>query len=136
MVGWEEAYIGEQSIIRPPAAKNAAMTAAHSSLSLASLPTLKVIQLPSPTAGSLSPVDGIGLVMGSCARAWPGSTAPAAVATTPCTTARRVVFMRRNIGSPDDFSSPPAQSARQELSPGVQARSPYSNRPAAWASMV
>src|SRR5262249_6901393 len=95
MVGCDDAYIGEESIIRPPAAKNAAITAAHSSRSLASLPTLNVIQLPRPTTGSISPVDGIGLVRGEgfCAPALPASTAQAAVARTPCSAARRVTFM-------------------------------------------
>src|SRR5215210_1569580 len=45
MVGCEEPYMGELSIIRPPAPKKAAMTAVHSSFSLGSLPTLNVIEL-------------------------------------------------------------------------------------------
>jgi len=52
--------MGEESIMRPPAWKNAAMTPAHSSLSTASPPTLKVIQVPSPTIGTASRVEGIG----------------------------------------------------------------------------
>jgi hypothetical protein len=56
--------MGDESIIRPPAEKNAPITAAHSSLSSASAPTLKVIQVPSPTTGSASPVEGIGFVNG------------------------------------------------------------------------
>ena len=36
------------------------MTAAHSSRRTGSSPTLKVIQLPSPTTGSASPLEGIG----------------------------------------------------------------------------
>ena len=47
----------------PPASKKAAITAAHSSWSTRSSPTLKVIQLPRPTTGNGSPVDGIGLVI-------------------------------------------------------------------------
>jgi hypothetical protein len=64
MTACEEPYIGDESIIRPPAAKKALMTAAHSSRSPTSSPTLKVIQLPSPTTGSRSPVEGIGFVIG------------------------------------------------------------------------
>ncbi len=45
--------------MRPPSLKNAAVTAAHSSSRTGSLPTLKVIQLPSPTTGTSSPVVGI-----------------------------------------------------------------------------
>ena len=46
--------------MRPPASKKAAMTRAHSSRSAGSLPTLKVIQVPSPTIGISSRVEGIG----------------------------------------------------------------------------
>jgi hypothetical protein len=46
--------------MRPPASKKAAMTAAHSSRSSGSSPTLKVIQVPSPTIGISSRVEGIG----------------------------------------------------------------------------
>ena len=68
MTACDEPYIGEESIIRPPARKNARMTAAHSSRSSGSSPTLKVIQLPSPTTGSCSPLEGIGRVIGACLR--------------------------------------------------------------------
>ena len=44
------------------------MTSAQASRAMMSSPTLKVIQLPSPTTGNVSPVDGIGLVM--IARPW------------------------------------------------------------------
>src|SRR5262245_42922733 len=44
------------------------MTSAQASRATMSSPTLKVIQLPSPTTGNVSPVDGIGLVM--IARPW------------------------------------------------------------------
>src|SRR5262245_10603496 len=44
------------------------MTSAQASRATTSSPTLKVIQLPSPTTGNVSPVDGIGLVM--IARPW------------------------------------------------------------------
>src|SRR6266480_1031066 len=59
---WDEPYMGEESIRRPPESKNARITCAQASRATASSPTLKVIQLPSPTAGSSSPVEGIGLL--------------------------------------------------------------------------
>src|SRR5215475_11932280 len=58
---WDEPYMGEESIRRPPESKKAPITCAQASRAIGSLPTLKVIQLPSPTAGSSSPVEGIGL---------------------------------------------------------------------------
>jgi hypothetical protein len=58
----EEPYIGEESIMRPPAAKNARITLRSNRARRRSLPTLKVIQLPSPTSGIASPLDGIGRV--------------------------------------------------------------------------
>src|SRR5262249_11954364 len=51
----------EESIRRPPESKKAPITCAQVSRAIGSLPTLNVIQLPSPTAGSSSPVEGIGL---------------------------------------------------------------------------
>jgi hypothetical protein len=54
--------MGEESIRRPPESKKARITSAQASRATVSLPTLKVIQLPSPTAGSSSPVEGIGLL--------------------------------------------------------------------------
>jgi hypothetical protein len=56
MVGCEEPYMGELSIRRPPSAKKARTTSAQASRAAGSLPTLKVIQLPSPTTGSASPL--------------------------------------------------------------------------------
>src|SRR5436309_15612403 len=64
MTAWDEPYIGDESMRRPPSWKKACMTAAHSSRSSGSSPTLKVIQLPRPTTGIFSPLDGIGLVAG------------------------------------------------------------------------
>src|SRR5215831_8414739 len=58
---WDEPYMGEESIRRPPESKKAPITCAQASRAIGSLPTLKVIQLPSPTAGSSSPVEAIGL---------------------------------------------------------------------------
>ncbi len=55
--------MGDESISRPPSRKNARITAAHSSRSSVSSPTLKVIQLPRPTTGSRSPEEGMGRVM-------------------------------------------------------------------------
>ena len=75
--------MGELSIIRPPASKKAAMTSAHSSRRTGSSPTLKVIQEPSPTSGSASPLDGTGRVSGggACAVTMEGvRTAAAPVA--------------------------------------------------------
>src|SRR4030095_14139288 len=57
---WEDPYMGEKSIRRPPESKKAPITCAQASRATGSLPTLKVIQLPSPTAGSSSPGEGIG----------------------------------------------------------------------------
>ncbi len=104
MTAWEEPYIGEESITRPPPAKKALMTAVHSSRSSASSPTLKVIQLPSPTTGSLSPLEGIGLVSrGACASAEKGrSSAPAVLAAIAPSNARRLRtgsrYTERGIG--------------------------------------
>src|SRR5262245_44049378 len=54
--------MGEESIRRPPESKKVPITCAQASRAIGSLPTLKVIQLPSPTAGSSSPVEGIRLL--------------------------------------------------------------------------
>ena len=62
ITGCEEPYIGEESIMRPPAAKNARITSVHEARATGSLPTLKVIQLPSPTSGIASPLDGMARV--------------------------------------------------------------------------
>src|SRR5262245_18510436 len=92
MVAWEEPYIGEESIIFPPAARKAPMTAVHSSRSWVSLPTLNVAQLPRPTAGMRSPVDGMGFMSGAGASARRNrgfSAIPAAPAARACTMVRR-----------------------------------------------
>ena len=61
--------MGEESTMPPPASKKAAMTARHSVRSSGSSPTLKVIQLPMPTAGTGSPLAGMRLVeIASCGR--------------------------------------------------------------------
>jgi len=76
----------------PPPAKNAAMTAAHSSISCGSSPTLNVIQLPSPTIGMASPVDGMGRVSGGASAACAAGTKVAAMEA--CRKVRRVVGIR------------------------------------------
>ena len=91
ITAWEEPYIGEESIMPPPASKKAAMTARHSARSTGSPPTLKVIQLPSPTAGTGSPVAGMGFERGFAA-AFPSAGAVSA-APAPASTARRVMRM-------------------------------------------
>src|SRR5215203_4758120 len=109
MVGCEEPYMGELSIIRPPASKKAAMTAVHSSFSLGSLPTLNVIQLPRPTTGSGSPVDGIGLVAGAppCASTSHGSSTAAAVARAPGRMLRRDVPLACSTVCPSRIDESP-----------------------------
>src|SRR5688572_19917434 len=108
MVFCDEPYIGEESIIRPPASKKARMTSAHASRATGSLPTLKVIQLPSPTAGIASPDDGIARVRiaPGCAAAG-GTAASAPAAARECMTVRRLSLstggmaplrLRRTVG--------------------------------------
>ena len=62
MTSCDDPYIGDESMTRPPAAKKLRMTSAQLSRATRSLPTLKVIQLPSPITGSASPLEGIGRV--------------------------------------------------------------------------
>ena len=83
--------MGEESTMPPPSSKKAAMTARHSARSSGSPPTLKVIQLPSPTAGTSSPVAGIALAWAFPGPA-PNAGAASAVAA-PASTARRVARM-------------------------------------------
>src|SRR5215471_12202950 len=91
MVSCDEPYIGDESIIRPPASTKLRMTAAHASRAAGSSPTLNVIQLPRPTAGIASPVEGIGRVRiardGACA--YEGRSAPDRGATASARNARR-----------------------------------------------
>jgi hypothetical protein len=97
--------MGEESIMRPPASKKAAMTLAHSSLSTASPPTLKVIQVPSPTIGMASRVEGIGRRAGepSWACREIGESAAAAVAKEARTNVRRVIRIRCSIIVAEQF---------------------------------
>ena len=85
MVGCDEPYIGDESIIRPPAAKKARTTSTQASRAAASLPTLKVIQLPRPTTGSASPLEGMRRIIGVAAT--PGGNR---LASAPPSSARRL----------------------------------------------
>jgi hypothetical protein len=89
--------MGEESIMRPPASKKAAMTPAHSSLSAGSLPTLKVIQVPSPTIGISSRVEGMGRRAGPCWACREIGKSAAAVAKEVRRNVRRVVRIRCSI---------------------------------------
>src|SRR3990170_390360 len=84
--------MGEESIIRPPPSKKAAMTVVHSSRSTGSFPTLNVIHVPRPIAGINSPVDGIRRVIGwtGWARGERRGTVAAARAIPAVRTTRRV----------------------------------------------
>src|SRR5438876_734550 len=107
MTSCDEPYIGDESIIRPPASTKLRITSAQASRAAGSSPTLNVIQLPRPTTGSASPVDGIGRVRiaRGCAGAGEGRTnayAPAAASV-------RSVRRRFHIaGSSDDAAAHPA----------------------------
>src|SRR5262245_2160479 len=81
---WDEPYMGEESIRRPSESKKARITSAQASRATVSLPTLKVIQLPSPTAGSSSPVEGIGLL--STRACWEDASCGRNSAVAPVTT--------------------------------------------------
>ena len=85
--------------MRPPDSKKAAMTLAHSSLSTGSPPTLKVIQVPIPTIGMASRVEGMSRRAGepSWACREIGKSAAAAVAKEARTNVRRVVRIRCSI---------------------------------------
>ena len=81
--------MGEESMIRPPAAKKARITWVHSPRSSRSSPTLNVIHVPNPITGSCSPDEGIGREIGpSCADNEKGRSkedaAPAATAPSSC----------------------------------------------------
>src|SRR5262245_42011812 len=104
MTSCDEPYIGDESIIAPPASRQLRTTSAQASLATGSSPTLNVIQLPRPMAGTCSPVDGIGRlrIAVACERAGdPGIAAQAlAAASTPRARRRvhcdgRLPFMRQ-----------------------------------------
>ena len=117
---WDEPYMGEESIRRPPESKKARITCAQASRAIGSLPTLKVIQLPSPTTGSSSPVEGIGLPStracredASCGR----NSAEAAVPAKPRSSRRRlsgdICSIERSIaGAPSHDRGPPSDAPR------------------------
>ena len=75
--------------MRPPAAKNARITSAQLARAGGSLPTLKVIQLPSPTSGIASPLEGIGRVRTALVCAAAGMIAAAPAAANERSSARR-----------------------------------------------
>ena len=82
---------------RPPALKNAAMTSALSPRQRRSLPTLKVIQVPRPTIGMASRVEGMSRRAGGACPGHAGRLATArvaAVAREARTNVRRVVRIR------------------------------------------
>src|SRR5262245_24362649 len=62
MTSCEDPYIGDESMSRPPSAKKTLMTSAQTSLAAGSLPTLNVIELPRPTSGRASPLEGMARV--------------------------------------------------------------------------
>jgi hypothetical protein len=97
--------------MRPPASKKADMTLAHSFLSTGSSPTLKVIQVPSPTTGMASRVEGMSRRAGeaSCACKEIGKSDAAAVAREARTNDRRVVRIRCSVIVAEKF----LQNARE-----------------------
>jgi hypothetical protein len=78
--------------MRPPPWKKARMTLVQLSRALVSSPTLKVIQLPRPTTGIVSPVDGMRRVIigpRACAALANGQSAVAALAARNCPSSSR-----------------------------------------------
>ena len=57
----DEPYMGEESIVLPPASNRTRRTSLNGLRAAASAPTSKVCQVPRPTIGNSSPVFGIGL---------------------------------------------------------------------------
>src|SRR5215831_17285077 len=111
MTSCEDPYIGDESIIRPPPAKKLRMTSAEASRATLSLPTLNVIQLPSPTTGRASPLDGIGRVRGGLCWAEPSERHSIAVAPA----AARALSTRRRPARGDRFIASPRRSLRLRL---------------------
>lgn len=99
--------MGEESIMRPPAAKKAAITSAHSSRSTGSSPTLKVIQVPRPTAGSISPEEGTARTIGAggAPGAVPGNTRAAPEVAAAFTNVLRVMIIVCRPCTPDSLCS-------------------------------
>src|SRR5258707_5290679 len=74
--------MGEESIIAPPRSKNMRSTGTSAAAAAVSGGTLKVIQLPTPIADSVSPVAGIARLTGveACAEASRGQIGSALTA--------------------------------------------------------
>ena len=130
--------MGEESTMPPPVSKKADMTARHSARSAGSSPTLKVIQLPIPTAETGSPVAGIRLESAFPASAPSAGAASAAPA--PASTARRVARIglpvpasRKTRAYPIRLEPPRSRRAGRHAPAGRAARMPVrgSNRTAA-----
>src|SRR4030095_14078469 len=88
-------YIGEESITRPPSSTNRCTSVLRGARSGGAGPTSNVRQVPRPTAGIASPLDGMGRVrIDEAARAGEGPAAAAAL---------RPRDGRRVRGSPDHY---------------------------------
>src|SRR4030095_13277599 len=108
MTSCDEPYIGDESIIRPFASTKLRITSAQALRATGSSPTLKVIQLPRPTPGGASPVDGIGRI--SIARDWAGAGEGRTTAHAPAAANVRNVQRRSHMaGSQGGTAPPPAQ---------------------------
>ncbi len=134
----DEPYIGEESTMPPPRAKNSASTFARASRNARSSPTLNVIQVPRPMAGICSPVDGMARMSfgpGAAARA---ARKPAAIAPAPASEARivrRVCGMwRRSLLRCAD--SRPRRRADQAAPRPVEVRGSRGRNPAAHSAPV
>jgi hypothetical protein len=55
----ERPYIGDESTSRPPSSTKAPRTSSRGARAVGLEPTSKVCQVPSPTTGTVSPVEGI-----------------------------------------------------------------------------
>jgi hypothetical protein len=76
----EVPYMGDESTRRPPAAKNARrMSPRTRRAALSAPPTSNVIQVPSPTTGIFSPVEGTARAWSAGACAIAGSIAAAPI---------------------------------------------------------
>src|SRR2546422_731287 len=73
-------YIGEESTTRPPSSARSFRTSRSGARSVGDAPTSKVRHVPSPTAGIVSPLDGMGRARGAGeALAGAGRAAAAAI---------------------------------------------------------
>jgi hypothetical protein len=104
--------------MRPPAPKKAAMTLAHSSRRTGSPPTLKVIQVPSPTIGMASWVEGMSRRAGepSWACRETGESDATVVANEARKNVRRVVRIQCSIIMAEKSPRRNAQSEKTLLS--------------------